>query len=79
MFDFPKNPDSVARIVNQSKLDRLWKPKSTWEPAPGKSGALESYIDAVEFEIEEIFSESIKTLDNLIKEERIFFPIAKIP
>ncbi|XP_062621124.1 uncharacterized protein LOC134282739 [Saccostrea cucullata] len=49
---------------------KLYKPKSDWEPAPGKCGALESYIDAVESDIEKLLSMPDKTPDNLSKEER---------
>lgn len=31
---------------------KLYRPKSTWEPPPGKIGERKSYIDAVESDIE---------------------------
>lgn len=49
---------------------KLYRPKSTWEPAPGKCGALESYIDAVESDIEKLLTNQKIVLDNLTKEER---------
>lgn len=48
----------------------MYRPKSAWEPAPGKCGALESYIDAVESDIEKLLLDPNKTQDNLSKEER---------
>lgn len=49
---------------------KLYRPKSTWEPAPGKCGALESYIDAVESDIEKLLTNQKIVPDNLTKEER---------
>lgn len=49
---------------------KLYRPKSTWEPAPGKCGALESYIDAVESDIEKLLANQQVVPDNLTKEER---------
>ena len=48
----------------------MYRPKSTWEPAPGKCGALESYIDAVESDIEKLLTNQKIVPDNLTKEER---------
>jgi hypothetical protein len=69
---FPKE-DSAS--MPQDAIETLEKhpfnrPKSTWEPPLGKCGALESYIDAVEEEIECILSKPNLTRDNLNKEER---------
>ncbi|XP_062572166.1 uncharacterized protein LOC134234122 [Saccostrea cucullata] len=63
-YDFSK-PD-----LHDLEEHKLYNPKSDWEPAPGKCGALESYIDAVESDIEKLLSMPDKTLDNLSKEER---------
>jgi hypothetical protein len=49
---------------------KLYWPKSTWEPTPGKCGALEAYIDAVESDIKKLFTNQRVIPDNLTKEER---------
>jgi hypothetical protein len=50
---------------------KLYRPKSTREPAPRKCGALEAYIDAVESDIKKKLLTYQKVIpDNLTKEER---------
>lgn len=48
----------------------MYRPKGTWEPAPGKCGTLEPYIDAVESDIEKLLANQQVVPDNLTKEER---------
>jgi hypothetical protein len=47
-----------------------YRPKSTWKPTPGKCGALEAYIDAVESDIKKLLTNQRVIPDNLTKEER---------
>jgi hypothetical protein len=72
-----KNPDSGDDLhdFNQPNLHnlekyKLYRSKSNWKPTPGKCGALESYIEAVESDIEKLLSKPEKTHDNLNKAER---------
>ncbi|XP_061187286.1 uncharacterized protein LOC133195460 [Saccostrea echinata] len=62
--------DSSQPQLHELEEHKLYRPKSDWEPAPGKCGALESYIDAVESDIEKLLSMPDKAPDNLSKEER---------
>ncbi|XP_062596387.1 uncharacterized protein LOC134257802 [Saccostrea cucullata] len=64
--DFANSYDSSKPDLHDLEEHKLYKPKS----APGKCGALESYIDAVESDIEKLLSMPDKTPDNLSKEER---------
>ncbi|XP_061188704.1 uncharacterized protein LOC133196871 [Saccostrea echinata] len=70
-----KNSDDDSYDSSQPQLydlekHKLYRPKSNLEPAPGKCGALESYIDAVVSDIEKLLSMPDKAPDNLSKEER---------
>ncbi|XP_062599980.1 uncharacterized protein LOC134261570 [Saccostrea cucullata] len=60
----------ICQEVLLEIMARHYVHRSDWEPAPGKCGALESYIDAVESDIEKLLSVPDKTPDNLSKEER---------
>lgn len=40
--------DDSPPPLNNLEEHKLFRPKSTWEPTPGKCGVIESYIDAVE-------------------------------
>ncbi|XP_056003652.1 transient receptor potential cation channel subfamily M member 2-like [Ostrea edulis] len=70
-----KDSKDKSAYPSQDAIDILEKhplyiPKSTREPPPGKCGSLESYIEAVEEEINNIFLKPDLTRDNLSKEER---------
>ncbi|XP_061190260.1 uncharacterized protein LOC133198133 [Saccostrea echinata] len=66
----PHEIDEKQPQLHDLEEHKLYRPKSDWEPAPGKCGALESYIDAVESDIEKLLSMPDKAPDNLSKEER---------
>jgi hypothetical protein len=64
------NIDVPSQATETSELERLYKPKSTCEPPPGKCGALESYIEAVQSNIESLLFQRSYIPDNLSKAER---------
>nr|XP_022316718.1 uncharacterized protein LOC111120285 [Crassostrea virginica] len=69
MYD-SKAPHLPGPQLHDLEKYKLYRPKSNWEPTPGKCGALESYIDAVESDIEKLLSKQANVPDNLNKEER---------
>ncbi|XP_055997948.1 uncharacterized protein LOC130047308 [Ostrea edulis] len=71
-FSRKTSDDSNFTEVTLDNLEShpLYRPKSNWEPQPGKCGALESYIEAVEQDIEKVLSQTEIVPDNLSKEER---------
>jgi hypothetical protein len=74
--DSASKPQDAIEVLEKHPF---YRPKSTWEPPPGKCGALESYIDAVEEEIDNILSKPNLTRDNLNKEERSALQTLKKP
>ena len=48
----------------------MYRPKSDWDPPPGKCGALEAYIEEVEKDIDSLLSQPQHNPDNLNREER---------
>ncbi|XP_062578519.1 uncharacterized protein LOC134240445 [Saccostrea cucullata] len=56
--------DSSQPDLHDLEEHKLNRPKNDWEPAPNKCSALESYIEAVESDIEKFLSMPDKAPDN---------------
>jgi hypothetical protein len=70
--DSETNTDNPSQSQEQKSLfePNPFHIKSTWEPKPGKCPVLETYIEAVELDIENLIKSPPTTYDNLNKEER---------
>lgn len=66
--DHADDPPPPFCSLEEHKLYRL---KSTWEPAPGKCRALKAYIGALKSDIEKLFANQRVVLDNQTKNKSL--------